>query len=289
MNYISQLTEVSRRFYTDRRVKPTHISLYHAIFQMANAARFPAELHLSRAELMKLSKIKSTVTYYKCLKQLTAWKYISYQASSSPMESSLINVIEFKETKKKKKLPNQNLIHKESKNDSLSEEHNQKMIHKESKNDSLSGEHNQKMIHKRLKNDTQHNQNLIFKESKNDSVVIPYINIYKHYTNNINYRESKAHFFLILKNFFQEEKKPGAENLFTAERLSAEAEKFINYYEAQKWQVNKKPMEDWRPYARNWLIRAAEFENKAKAKPKLQKPVELIHNLSRKKDYSVPL
>ncbi len=272
MNYISQLTEVSRRFYTDKRIKPTHISLYHAIFQLANAARFPAELHLSRAELMKLSKIKSTVTYYKCLKQLTAWKYISYQASSSPMESSLINVIEFKESKtKKKSLPNQNLIHKESKNDSLSEEHSQKMINK------------------RLKNDTQHNQNLIFKESKNDSVVIPYINIYKHYTNNINYRESKAHFFLILKNFFQEEKKPGAENLFTAERLSAEAEKFINYYEAQKWQVNKKPMEDWRPYARNWLIRAAEFENKSKANPKLQKPVELIHHLSRKKDYSVPL
>jgi|GEM_PF-1055538 len=172
MNYITQLTAVSRLFYKDKRLKPNHISLYHAIFQMANAQGFTEDLYLARTELMELSKIKSTVTYYKCLKQLKAWNYITYIASSSPLESSLINIIELNNAVSEcNHLPNQNLIHKGLKNDSHSGEPNQNLIHKGLKNDSLSGEPNQNLIHKGLKNDSlsvEHNQNLIHKGLKNE-------------------------------------------------------------------------------------------------------------------------
>lgn len=258
MNYITHLTEVSRLFYKDKRLKPTHISLYHAIFQMANAVGFPKDLYLSRKELMKLSKIKSTVTYYKCLKQMKAWNYISYRASKSPLEASRINIILLdKASKEHNQLPNQNLINKESKNDSAVREPNQKLINK---------------------------------ESKNDSVVIPYTNIYSIYINdNILYNKLKNEILLNIQIFFKENFKKKYKDVFSETDLELEAENFFLYFESKDWKRAKDiPINDFRPVATMWMLNAKKFKAQNKRNFVRKNDLGVVHT-KREKNYSEPL
>ncbi|MFB9271048.1 MULTISPECIES: hypothetical protein [Flavobacteriaceae] len=95
MNYIKHLNGVYIQFSKDNRLNPTHISLYIALFQLWNYNRFPAEFHISREEIMKLSKIGSTATYHKCIKELNHWKYIIYKPSHNPFKGSKVKLFNF--------------------------------------------------------------------------------------------------------------------------------------------------------------------------------------------------
>src|SRR5690554_7009351 len=98
VNYIHHMENTLAKLGNDERVTPWHISLYLALFQIWNGTRFKKEINIRRDELMRLSKIGSTNTYSKCLKQLSEWKYINYIPSKSRFKSSKVHMYRFDTT-----------------------------------------------------------------------------------------------------------------------------------------------------------------------------------------------
>ncbi len=98
MNYIKHLNAVFQKFYTDKKLNPTHISLYMALFQFWNINRFPDEFYINRQEIMQFSKIGSKATYHRCLKQMNRWKYLKYIPSHNPYKGSKIKMLIFDTT-----------------------------------------------------------------------------------------------------------------------------------------------------------------------------------------------
>src|SRR5690554_174979 len=98
VNYIHHMENTLVKFGSDQRVTPWHISLYLALFQIWNRTCFKKEINIRRDELMHLSKIGSTNTYSKCLKQLSEWNYIKYTPSKSRFKSSKVHMYRFDTT-----------------------------------------------------------------------------------------------------------------------------------------------------------------------------------------------
>lgn len=95
MNYIKQLTAAMERFASDNRLNPTHVSLYLALFQYWNLARFKNPVSISRDEIMRLSKIGSKVTYHRCIRDLHNWSYLQYDPSHNPFKGSQVYMFNF--------------------------------------------------------------------------------------------------------------------------------------------------------------------------------------------------
>ena len=83
------------RFASDERLNPTHVSMYLALFQYWNLARFKNPVSISRAEIMRLSKIGSKVTYHRCIKDLHNWSYLEYAPSHNPFQGSKVYMFKF--------------------------------------------------------------------------------------------------------------------------------------------------------------------------------------------------
>ena len=81
MNYIKHLNQWMELVSVDDRITPHHISIYLALFQFWNKYRFPKKITICRHEVLQLSKVGSTKTYYKCLHQLHEYGYIQYLPS----------------------------------------------------------------------------------------------------------------------------------------------------------------------------------------------------------------
>ncbi|MPL56204.1 hypothetical protein SDC9_01686 [bioreactor metagenome] len=95
MNYIRHLTGFYEKIGHENRLNPSHISLYHALFQFWNANRFRNPISISRNEMMSLSKIAAKATYHKCIKELHDWGYIQYFPSFNPLKGSLVHLFSF--------------------------------------------------------------------------------------------------------------------------------------------------------------------------------------------------
>ncbi|WP_418264199.1 transcriptional regulator [Flavobacterium faecale] len=93
MNYIKHLTGFFEKVSIDHDLNPTHISLYMSIFQMWNQNRFQNPIGISRDELMRISKIASSATYHKCIKELHEKGYVKYSPSFNPFKGSILEVI----------------------------------------------------------------------------------------------------------------------------------------------------------------------------------------------------
>lgn len=78
MNYILHLNSFFRLAPHDTRLRPCHISLYMALFQRWNEARFEQAFTIKREWVMHMSRIGSKATYHKCLKELHLAGYIVY-------------------------------------------------------------------------------------------------------------------------------------------------------------------------------------------------------------------
>ena len=100
VNYIKHLNTVFFQFSKDKRLNPTHISLYMALFQLWNINRFPEDFFINREEVMQLSKIGSKSTYHRCLKELNHWSYVVYFPSHNPYRGSKIKMLKFSTTSK---------------------------------------------------------------------------------------------------------------------------------------------------------------------------------------------
>lgn len=77
----------------DSRLMPTHISLYIAMLFLWQQSRFTIPFRVTRRELMGFSKIASTSTYHKCLKELIACGYIRYEPSYHPRQASRVQLL----------------------------------------------------------------------------------------------------------------------------------------------------------------------------------------------------
>jgi hypothetical protein len=95
MNYIKHLKGFYQRIEEDEKITPHHISLYMALFQLWNNARFRGQFDINRQELMAMSRIGSSHTYARCMKQLNDWGYIEYSASSNRYSVSKVSCVRF--------------------------------------------------------------------------------------------------------------------------------------------------------------------------------------------------
>ncbi|WP_321540161.1 transcriptional regulator [Flavobacterium piscinae] len=95
MNYIKHLTGFFEKVAIDKKLNPTHISLYIALFQFWNCNRFKNPISINRDEVMRISKISSKATYHKCLKNLHNLGYINYEPSYNPFKGSHVILFNF--------------------------------------------------------------------------------------------------------------------------------------------------------------------------------------------------
>lgn len=79
----------------DSRLCPSHISMYIALFQLWSLNKFQNPFRIYRNEVMKLSKIKSSATYHKCIRELHSEGFIIYSPSYNPFRGSLIKIVDF--------------------------------------------------------------------------------------------------------------------------------------------------------------------------------------------------
>lgn len=95
MNYIRHLSGFFEKLAEDRRMTPYHVSLYVCLFRYWNLNRFRNPFPISREELMDLSRIGSTNTYARCMKQLNEWGYIEYSPTGNFHTGVQVSCISF--------------------------------------------------------------------------------------------------------------------------------------------------------------------------------------------------
>lgn len=96
VNYITHLNRFFQKLSKDTRFNTTHVSLYVALFNFWNNARFAPEFFINRYEVMTLSRIGSKGTYHRCIKDLNDWKYILYMPSKNPNIGSKVRMFNLK-------------------------------------------------------------------------------------------------------------------------------------------------------------------------------------------------
>jgi len=74
----------------DERLNATHVSLFTGLFGYWQRKGFANPFSVTRKTLMAYSKIASIATYHKCMKELDAYGYISYQPSYHPKLGSQV-------------------------------------------------------------------------------------------------------------------------------------------------------------------------------------------------------
>ena len=275
MNYIKHLTGFFEKVAIDKTLNPTHVSLYVALFQFWNCNRFKNPISISRDEVMRISKISSKATYHKCLRNLHALGYISYEPSYNPFKGSHVFLFNFSEYLKP--IP-KNEKTTSPKNELVSELVNEQVVNKRCTSCGTGTEqalvsyinntnipnisNNLKIVNldeqaKKIENDDSFFKNEAKEEKKlreKKKDLTPTI------------EEVKSYF---LNHHFPE----------------LEAIKFFNYFSSNGWLVGgKSPMVDWKASAQNWILNAPKFI------PNEQQPNRAKHlNTGIDKDYSEPL
>jgi hypothetical protein len=97
MDYLNiqkhSLTHFFQRLAADKRLLPTHISLFMALFYFCSSEDPSAPFQVSRPKIMGFSRIKSIATYHKNISDLTAYGYIEYNPSWHPQRGTQIRLI----------------------------------------------------------------------------------------------------------------------------------------------------------------------------------------------------
>src|SRR5690606_19855727 len=74
----------------DNRLSVWHMAVLFAIMQLAGSEIFGETIYISRSKVMRLSHIKSAMTYHRCIDQLQEYGYIFYMPSYHPGEGSRV-------------------------------------------------------------------------------------------------------------------------------------------------------------------------------------------------------
>ena len=271
MNYIKHLTGFFEKVSADYDLNPTHISLYMAIFQLWNQNRFQNPISISRDELMRISKIASTATYHKCMKDLTERGYVIYKPSFNPFKGSILEVcnLDFYTKPVPKKELKKHAT--KSKNNQVIEQVNEQVTKQALNKHQTSSKHvpyiniinNTNSINLDKQEISKNEEKLISGNSNFDEVVETDLKV--------EYEKEKCHAELvevklreIKKKVEIEKTKPTLEEtqIYFLEKNfpEIEAQRFFNYFESNGWLVGgRTKMKDWKAAARNWMLNAKKF------------------------------
>jgi hypothetical protein len=260
-----------------------------AIFQLWNQNRFQNPISISRDELMRISKISSTATYHKCIKELQERQYVEYNPSFNPFKGSTLNVLNLDfYTKPVLKKDIKNLINNTpsiSKNNLANELVNEQELNKYQTSSKhvpyINNTNSINMVNVQIQKNENYNSEKV--KDKNEEITQKF----HPELDKAKLRKKKGKNEQSIppgKNdviaYFQEKKCP-----------EIEAEKFFNYFESNGWLVGgKTKMKDWKAAARNWLLNSQNFNTKVKGHPEYTKELKPNHlNISNQKNYGEPL
>lgn len=263
MNYIKHLTGFFEKVSADYELNATHISLYMAIFQLWNQNRFQNPISISRDELMRISKIASTATYHKCMKDLTEREYVIYKPSFNPFKGSILEVcnLDFYT----KPVPKKELKKRvtSSKNDQVIEQVNEQVTKQALNKHQTSSKHvpyinninNTNIINLAKQEISKNEKNSIFTNSIFDEVQESELKTEVKEEKKLREKKKKVEI---------EKTKPTLEEaqIYFLEKsfTEIEAQRFFNYFESNGWLVGgKTKMKDWKAAARNWMLNTKKF------------------------------
>lgn len=94
MNKVEQVGDFLLRITSDMKLSASHISICTALCSawIENGLKNPFKI--SRRKIMTAARIKSTSTYHKILKDLTALKYLIYNPSYHPTSGSKVFILD---------------------------------------------------------------------------------------------------------------------------------------------------------------------------------------------------
>jgi len=264
VNYILHIENAMHKFRDDPRITPWHVSLYMSLFQLWNSTRFKNEINIRRDDLMQFSKIGSTNTYAKCLKQLSEWKYINYIPSKSRFKSSKVHMFRFDTTP-------------------------------DTTRDTTRGTSCEHLVRPFL-NNTKHieNNNKLYKtkegeekkssphpsQNKNDEFSFRKDELHSSKKSNKSDLKSPT-----TKKRFSPPDLKEVKTFFHENKSSYQvAEMFFNHFESNGWKVaGKAPMKKWKAAARNWIMRDEKYQAKSRS------PAQQRLHVNENKDYDIPL
>ena len=288
MNYIKHLTGFFNKIGEEKKLNPTHISLYLALFQCWNVNRFKNPTGISREGIMKASKINSNATYHKCMKELQTLGFIEYLPTYNPHSSSNVNMISFSEEPKTKPKSEQ-LTHSNnepvqkitlSKNNKAIEQVNEQayIYNKQTYKNTINIDNGTNPIF-------SENENLIFEEKK-EEMLIAFADTEKNQTEEGRQKSSAKKEEMKILNSILPSLELTVEYFMYQSSTETEANKFFNYYSSTGWLIGgKTKMRDWKAAARNWIMNQDKF--------KIKTPIAQLmpHNLNiaNNKNYAEPL
>ena len=302
MNYIKHLTGFFEKVSADYDLNPTHISLYMAIFQLWNQNRFQNPISISRDELMRISKIASTATYHKCMKDLTERGYVIYKPSFNPFKGSILEVcnLDFYTKPVPKKELKKHAT--KSKNNQVIEQVDEQLTEQALNKHQTSSKHvpyiniinNTNSINLDKQEISKNEKNSIFTNSIFDEVQESDLKIEKEKEKKLrekkksnldsptptennfetggkkNFSNDSSVISSEVEKPISKQSKPTLEEaqIYFLEKnfTEIEAQRFFNYFESNGWLVGgRTKMKDWKAAARNWMLNARKFENKTNA------------------------
>ena len=279
MNYIKHLTGFFEKVSADYDLNPTHISLYMAIFQLWNQNRFQNPISISRDELMRISKIASTATYHKCMKDLTDREYVIYKPSFNPFKGSILEVCNldfYTKPVPKKELKKRTT---KSKNEQVIEQVDEQVTKQALNKHQTSSKHvpyinniNNTNIINLDKQEISKNENkLNFTNSIFDEVQESDLKIEKEKEKKLREKKKKNFENNLVDNDLSSraQSRPPKPTLEEAQIYfleknfpEVEAQRFFNYFESNGWLVGgRTKMKDWKAAARNWMLNTKKFGN----------------------------
>lgn len=98
MNQTKDIINFFAHVIKDRRLYPSHISIYVALFQCWSMNRYQSPFRICRAEVMELGKVRSLGTYHRCIKELHLAGFIIYSPSYDPYNGSFVEIVDFDES-----------------------------------------------------------------------------------------------------------------------------------------------------------------------------------------------
>ena len=263
MNYIKHLTGFFEKVSVDYDLNPTHISLYMAIFQLWNQNRFQNPISISRDELMRISKIASTATYHKCMKDLTEREYVIYKPSFNPFKGSILEVcnLDFYTKPVPKKELKKHAT--KSKNDQVIEQVDEQVTKQALNKHQTSSKHvpyinninNTNSINLAKQEISKNENKLNFTNSIFDEVQESDLKVELKEEKKLREKKKKVEI---------EKSKPTLEEtqIYFLEKKfpEVEAQRFFNYFESNGWLVGgRTKMKDWKAAARNWMLNTKKF------------------------------
>jgi hypothetical protein len=328
MNYIKHLTGFFNCIAVEKSLNPTHISLYITIFQCWNINRFKNPIAITRDEMMRGSKISSTATFHKCIKDLQRLGYLDYNPSFNPYSGTSITIHSLLDGSK---LKSEDYEATCSINEQTSSKIEQADTLTCSKNELTPSKIEQVNTPTCSINELTPSKIEQVSEQANEHVTEQvYIYNKKTYTNNINldiepeFEILNDHSFLENQEKKEKEKSSAKKEMLFAfadtdekkikesrqkeknetptlelvkeyfkfqENTEFEAERYFNYYSSNGWLIGgKSKMKDWKAAARNWMLNTSKFAvNITQHNPvKEQTRAQNLHTVT-DKNYAEPL